>query len=149
VRKSTGLPAGRIVYSDTSSWGKVEDPIYDPFYDLAGKPDYVIHKNGSWIPVEVKSMRAPLLPYSSHVLQLAAYCLLIEQTKNIRPSHGILHYRDRTFAIEYNDDLKKKLIDKLVQMRKYDQKREGPPRSHELPTRCRSCGYRSHCDDAI
>ncbi|MCZ2120790.1 MAG: PD-(D/E)XK nuclease family protein, partial [Anaerolineales bacterium] len=79
-RKSAGLPGGRVVYTDTHGWGKVEKPLFYAALDLTGKPDYLIEKNGQLIPVEVKSGRAPEAPYDSHIFQLASYCLLVEKT---------------------------------------------------------------------
>jgi CRISPR-associated exonuclease Cas4 len=84
-RRATGLPTGRVTYSDTGRWTKVEKPLYDPVSGLTGKPDYLVEENGFLIPVEVKSGRAPNLPHDSHIFQLAAYCLLVEATEGIRP----------------------------------------------------------------
>jgi CRISPR-associated exonuclease Cas4 len=76
-RKEAGLPGGRIIYTDTRGWGKVEKPLFYPALELTGKPDYLVEKNGQIIPVEVKSGRAPEAPYDSHIYQLAAYCILV------------------------------------------------------------------------
>ena len=62
-RKETGLPAGRIIYTDTRGWGKVEKPLFYPALELTGKPDYLVQQNGKIIPVEVKSGKAPDAPY--------------------------------------------------------------------------------------
>jgi len=40
--KQTGLPDGRLRYSDTGAWRKVEKPYFDGEWGLVGKPDYVI-----------------------------------------------------------------------------------------------------------
>ena len=67
---------------------------------LTGKPDYVIkHDDGSLIPVEYKSAKAPNQPYESHIMQLAAYCALIESHFGTRPAYGIIRYSDRSFNI--------------------------------------------------
>src|SRR5215510_6494523 len=77
-RKAAGLPSGRIIYTDTHGWGKVEKPLFYAALDLTGKPDYLIQKNGQIIPVEVKSGKTPDAPYDSHIYQLASYCLLVD-----------------------------------------------------------------------
>ena len=41
-QKIAGLPAGRVIYSDTSRWAAVEKPLYDAVLGLAGKPDYLV-----------------------------------------------------------------------------------------------------------
>lgn len=53
-RKQAGIPAGRVIYSDASQWGKVERPLYDPKLRLTGKPDYLMKQGNQLIPVEVK-----------------------------------------------------------------------------------------------
>jgi hypothetical protein len=54
-RRATGLPAGRVVYSDHNEWGEIETPLYDPTFNLTGKPDYLVERSDEIIPVEVKS----------------------------------------------------------------------------------------------
>src|SRR5512139_2055420 len=78
-RKEAGLPRGRVIYTDTRGWGKLERPLYDGELGLTGKPDYLVRQKGQIIPVEVKSGRAPEAPYDSHIYQLAAYCLLVQK----------------------------------------------------------------------
>ncbi len=101
-QKGAGLPAGKVIYVDTTRWGnKVEKPLYDAANNLTGKPDYLVEEDGRLIPVEVKSGWAPDAPRDSHVFQLAAYCFLVERTSGKRPPYGIIHYRNRTFAVDY------------------------------------------------
>ena len=88
-RRQTGLPTGKIVYADTDAWQKLPAPLYDPSLRLTGKPDYVVDIGGGVrVPVEVKSAPAPAEPYDSHVMQLAAYCLLLERSSGKRPPYG-------------------------------------------------------------
>jgi CRISPR-associated exonuclease Cas4 len=160
-RKVSGLPAGRVVYSDTQGWGRVEKPLYDAESGVTGKPDYLVEQDGGaiLIPVEVKSARAPSMPYDSHVFQLAAYCLLVERTYGQRPPYGLLRYRDKTFAIDYTPAMEQELLDLLEQMRsdsgkpasraKSARQKEGLARSHEEPARCARCGYRQVCDQRL
>jgi len=147
-RKSSGLPAGRIISSDTSRWGKVEKPLYDPISGLTGKPDYLIEENGVFIPVEVKSSRAPNLPHDSHIYQVAAYCLLVERTYTKRPPYGLLRYRDKTFSIDFTRVLQHELEDMLEAMRNQEKRGEAE-RSHQEPARCARCGYRSICNQRL
>ncbi len=158
-RKASGLPLGRVVYSDTRGWGRVEKPLYDPETGLVGRPDYLVEQGDMLIPVEVKSARAPGVPYDSHVFQLAAYCFLVERTYGKRPPYGLLRYRDRTFEIEYTPALEEELEDMLDRMRQDASKttshsktllaRQGLPRSHNDAARCARCGYRSECDQHL
>lgn len=146
--KEVGLPGGRIIYTDTHGWGKVEKPLFYAELNLTGKPDYLIQQNGRIIPVEVKSGRAPEAPYDSHIYQLAAYCLLVEKTYDTRPPYGIIHYENKDFAVDYTPELENSLIDLLVEMKRDEHKKE-VHRSHEQAGRCAKCGYRNSCDQSL
>ena len=39
-RKAAGLPGGRVIYTDTKEWGKLEVPLYDPVAKLTGRPRF-------------------------------------------------------------------------------------------------------------
>ncbi len=152
-RKATGIPQGHLIYSDTSRWQVQEEPLYDAKLGLTGRPDYIIEDGGYIIPVEIKSSRPPESPYASHILQLTAYCLLIERNFDKRPPYGVLHYRDRnqetrTFAIDYTAQLENELTSTIAEMR-IQRDRQEIHRSHSSKARCASCGYRSVCDQRL
>lgn len=147
-RRETGLPSGRVIYSDTDRWAKVEKALYDPISGLTGKPDYLVEEHGQLIPVEVKSSRAPSLPYDSHIYQLAAYCMLVDRTTGKRPPYGILRYRDRTFSIDYTPTLEQELEELLDAIRMQERRGEAD-RSHNEPARCARCGFREICDQRL
>ncbi len=147
-QRAAGLPGGRVIYTDTGAWGKVEKPLYYAALGLTGKPDYLVEKNGRFIPIEVKSGRTPQAPYDSHIYQLAAYCLLVEKTMGSRPPYGILHYSDRDFAIDYTPELEHALLDLLAEMRR-DERCDEVGRSHEQPGRCAKCGFRQVCTEKL
>ncbi len=147
-RKAAGLPGGRVIYTDTHGWNKVEKPLFYAALELTGKPDYLIEKNGQIIPVEVKSGRAPDAPYDSHIYQLASYCLLVEKTYTKRPPYGIIHYEGRDFAVDYTHELEQSLLELLTEMQRDWMKKE-VPRSHEQASRCKRCGFREVCDQKV
>ena len=147
-QKSIGLPAGRIIYTDTRRWSPTEEPLYDPDLGLTGRPDYLVEDKGQIIPVEVKSTRVSAAPYDAHIFQLAAYCLLVQHRFGKRPDHGILHYPNRTFAIDYTPQLELALLELLNDIRVQDKKRENS-RSHDSAARCNRCGFRSVCDQRL
>ncbi len=147
-RREAGLPGGRVIYTDTRAWGKVEKPLFSNELGLTGKPDYLVEQNGKLIPVEVKTGRVPDAPYDSHIFQLAAYCLLVEKTYGKRPPYGIIHYPNRNFAVDYTPQLELALLDQLAEMRR-DENRTNVPRSHQDAARCRRCGFRKVCDQSL
>ena len=149
-QRTSGLPAGRIISSDTGHWDQVERPLYDPISGLTGKPDYLVELDDgeTLVPVEVKSGRAPAVPFDSHVFQLAAYCLLVERAYGQRPPFGILRYRDRTFSIDFTPALEQELEDMLAEIRQQEKRGEAS-RSHNEPARCARCGYRKICNQRL
>jgi CRISPR-associated exonuclease Cas4 len=147
-RRRAGLPGGRVIYTDTGGWGRVEKPLYDRQLGLTGRPDYLVERDGRIIPVEVKSGRTPSAPYDSHIFQLAAYCLLVERTTGRRPPYGIIHYSGRDFAVDYTSQLESALLDLLAEVRR-DENRDEVHRSHEDGHRCHRCGFRELCEERL
>lgn len=151
AQAASGLPHGKVIYSDTRAWGAVEKPLFSSTYRLAGKPDYLVKegRGRAPVPVEVKSAQAPDSgPRDGHVLQLAAYCLLVEETTGRRPAYGIIKYADKAFSIENSDLLQSRLLDLLDEMRAAIE-RGGANRSHVEPRRCANCGYRHACGERL
>jgi CRISPR-associated exonuclease Cas4 len=148
-RARTGLPYNaRVVYSDTGAWEKVEKPLYSKQYALAGKPDYLVEQNGVIIPVEVKPSRVSPQPRESDVMQLAAYALLVEETRGTRVPHGLLKYRDQVFQIEFTRELRERLIALMDEMR-VNAAAVDVSRHHAEPRRCVACGYRAECGEEL
>lgn len=145
ARQESGLPVGRVTYVDTGAWDRCEHPLFSQQHRLTGRPDYLVRGRRGVIPVEVKSGIAPQKPYASHILQLAAYCLLVEEQEGRAPPHGILKYRDRAFEIEYTPALRSHLLATLDAIRSDLHARDVAP-SHDESRRCRGCGYREQCD---
>lgn len=148
LARRSGIPAGRIIYSDHGQWQKTAKPLYDADLGLTGKPDYLIQRDGRLIPAEVKSSYAPRTPYDSHIMQLAAYCVLVEREFGERPPYGLLRYRNRTFEIPYTDQLESELLSLLDTIRRCKDHQD-VPRSHYSKSRCARCGYRNVCDQRL
>jgi CRISPR-associated exonuclease Cas4 len=117
-------------------------------YGLTGRPDHVVVDGDHHIPVEVKTGRVPRGPLFSHILQVAAYCLLMEEEYGKAPPYGILRYGDVSHEIEYNDDLKRLLVTKLGEMRAALGKGEAH-RNHNRPGKCAGCSRRAVCPERL
>ncbi len=148
MQQETGLPIGEVIYNDTGAWQKVETPLISRRYGLIGKPDYLVQvtENGQsrTIPVEVKSRKRPAVFYANHALQLATYCLLIEEKFNRTPPYGLLHYADATLKIEFTAQLREQVLEIADAIRRA-QGAGDVLRSHNDPNRCRRCGYLHAC----
>ncbi len=147
TRLGTGLPQRKVVVADTSGWRRCTEPLYAARYRLAGRPDYVVEVGRHHIPVEVKPGRRAGTPYAADILQLAAYCLLVEETWG-RPPYGLLRYAATTFEIPYTDALRAELLSLLAEMRRQRSARHVAP-NHQQPGRCARCGYREVCGEAL
>ncbi|MBE2199946.1 MAG: Dna2/Cas4 domain-containing protein [Anaerolinea sp.] len=149
LQARAGLPPGSVIYADTGAWFPNHTPLYANDLHLVGKPDYLIEQSdGQIIPVEVKSSRAPAAPHTGHVLQLAAYCLLVAENFGVRPTYGVLQYKDKAFAIDYDDDLEDDLLNLLAEMRAdlYDIDLD---RDHTDWRRCARCSLGAVCDQRL
>jgi CRISPR-associated exonuclease Cas4 len=149
-QQESGLPTGRLIYADVASdtWRSPPQPLYAEAYNLIGKPDYLVDTGQGIIPVEVKSSPAPAIPYLGHILQLAAYCLLVEATTGQTPSHGLLKYADALYEVDFTPELRQELLTTLADMH---QTRLQPdvPRNHRQPGKCAACGLRYNCAEAL
>lgn len=147
-QRKSGLPPGRLIYTDTQGWLRVERPLYSAELNLTGKPDYLVEHQGQLIPVEVKSSRRVSAPYDAHINQLAAYCVLVESCYGKRPPYGILRYPDNTFAIDFTPELEARVLSLVTEMQSRFTARN-INRSHQSPQRCAGCGYRHLCDQVL
>lgn len=145
LESRAGLPAGQLIYADGRHRFANNDVLIARDLKLTGKPDYLVQEaNGMIVPVELKSSAAPQTPHDTHIFQLAAYCLLVEENYGIRPEYGIIQYRDQAFAVEYTPELEEDLLDLLADMRE-DLFAADVNRQHNDWARCARCGVRGQC----
>ena len=137
-----------MIYADTGGWQPTERSLFSREFSLAGRPDYLVRDGSDLVPVELKSGRAPVQPYPAHVLQLAAYCLLVEECYGQSAPYGIIKYADRAFEVDYTPELEDELLATLDDMRA-DLAAGDAPRSHDDPYRCGACGHREQCEERL
>jgi CRISPR-associated exonuclease Cas4 len=149
LKRRSGLPAADVIYEDAS--GLSQGLLIADELNLCGKPDYILRdRGGNLVPVEVKSGNAPRgdEPYESHLMQLAAYFLLIEDALDCTPDYGLIRYRDRTLQVENTDELRERLCSVIDQMRTI-LIQASAHRSHNRPARCARCTMADVCDERI
>lgn len=117
-------------------------------YGLSGRPDAVVMEGEHHIPVEIKTGRVPRGPLFSHILQVVAYCVLLEEEYGKAPPYGIVRYGDTNYEIEYNPDQKGLLLQKLDEMRAAIAKGEAH-RNHNRPGKCVHCSRRGVCPERL
>lgn len=152
LRIRTGLSGGRVLYSDTGAEVAVEKPLRSHRYGLVGRPDYLLVREEKGqkviVPVEVKSRRTPNPPHPGHALQLAAYCLLVEETYGVTVAYGLLRYADATLPVPFTPALRAAVLRAAEEIRAARTAAD-VPRSHKAPERCTRCGYRAACGQSL
>jgi CRISPR-associated exonuclease Cas4 len=134
---------GRIAYIGESGSPRL---LHSEEHALSGRPDYILDIEGGLVPVEVKTGRVPRGPLFSHVIQLAAYCLLLENEGKV--SYGILKYGDVEHIIAFDEHLRSTLLSKMADMREVMASGEAH-RNHDRPGKCRSCSRRERCPERL
>jgi len=143
-KKSYGVPDGLILYSDLNV---LAVSLFSKRFLLTGKPDYVVRKENQCIPVEMKS-GGGAYPYQSQVIQLAAYCQILEDTSGEFVPAGILVNNNITYTIPFNPKLRFELESVMKTMR--TSLRTGfVQRNHHDSRRCKYCSMRRYCADPV
>lgn len=145
VAIASGLVEGELAYSDLD---RPAETLRSPKYDLTGRPDYIVRRHETYIPVEVKTGRTPQLPHDSHLMQLGVYCLLVEEKYGVAPPFGVLQYPDRRFEVAWSRDFRDKVLQTTLKMRLADMTRE-VHRVHNSPGKCRGCSRREACNERL
>ncbi len=147
--QKSGMPRGEVFYEDAS--GRAQEQFFSKRLLMAGKPDYLMKdRNGDLIPVEVKSSNAPRAgrPYESHLMQLGAYFLLLEDVLQRPMPYGLIRYRNRTLRVANTDELRARLMDVIAQMRRL-LSRDVARRNHNRAQRCSRCSVAHACDERL
>ena len=140
IKKRYKIPNGELEYSDLN---KPNKSLFSKKYQLVGKPDYIIKQKNSFIPVEYKSCRSTK-PHNNHILQLAAYCHLVEENYKCFVDKGILVYENKSFEIEYNPNIRFILERTINEIRNQMKKNKIFP-NHNDHYKCVNCSYNQQC----
>ena len=128
-------------------------PLRSSRHFLVGMPDLVIEEEGLKVPVEFKSGKPPFKPHFSHVMQLGAYLILVDEQYGQTSTHGYIEYgqdRDRRkrFQVDWDMITKAQTLSKVSEIR--DAERSGVAhRDHNRPGKCRSCSRREGCPERL
>jgi CRISPR-associated exonuclease Cas4 len=143
-KRARGIPEGLVVYHDLNI---PAEPLFSKRFRLVGKPDYIVRHKDRILPVEVKS-GGQSHPQKSHMLQLAAYCQILEDVSGEFVPEGILVYNTVSYTIAFDPQLRFELASVTSQMRESLQ--DGVVvRNHQEPGRCKHCSLRQYCDDRV
>jgi CRISPR-associated exonuclease Cas4 len=143
ARGTLGLPNAPIVAADDSYLGA--PTLRSVRYGLVGRPDQLIRAGGVVIPVEQKPRARQLQP--SHVLQVAAQCLLVQEVHGVRPPYGLVVLAGgRQERVAFTRALEQRLLNTMALMR--GLLRDGTePGPRWVDAKCHACGFRTTCWD--
>ncbi len=100
------------------------------------------------IPVEIKSGRARE-PYKGHVMQLAAYCCLVEENYHRPVPYGIIVYSDGLqHRINFDKSLRSDLLATVDEMKRA-LGHDCPRRTHNYKQKCRHCSFSGNCNNSL
>ncbi len=117
-------------------------------HGLQGRPDIILLKDGEHVPVEIKTGRTPRGALFSHVLQLSAYLLLVEEIYEKPPPYGLIRYAEREDKVEWTPETRMLVIFKMQEMRE-KLKTGGVHRNHNRPGKCQNCSRREACPERM
>jgi len=136
---------GKIEYVDTGN----SELLVSKKFGISGRPDYILMAEGNTIPVEEKTGRVPKGPLFSHILQVGAYCLLLEEKSGKAIPYGILKYGTDQHVIEFDEMLRKTLLSKINEMRNIANGMHPAHRNHSRPQKCIKCSRREFCPEKL
>ena len=142
LKESNKIQGGKITYSDLNKPGET---FFSKKYMLAGKPDYIVKRKNRYLPVEVKTGNYDQ-PQFNHVLQLAAYCHLLEENYGGFVPYGILVYSDKDyFRIPFDPRIRYELESTIKKM--WNVLKTGRVIvNHSDFRKCQTCSMRRHCN---
>ncbi len=152
--KGMSLPEdSNILRADRSRKEERGKPLRSTRHFLIGMPDIIIEEEGLKVPVEFKSGKPPFKPHFSHVMQLGAYLILVDEQYNQTSDHGYIEYgpdKDsrKRFQIDWDMITKAQVLSKVSEIRD-SERSEVAHRNHNRPGKCRSCSRRDGCPERL
>lgn len=140
-RSSIGLNGSTVLAADDSRIGS--PTLRSDRLRLVGRPDQLVRIGGQLIPVEQKPRAWRV--HDSHVLQVAAECLLVSEVYGVRPPYELLVLANgRQHRVPFTRELEERLLQTLARMNGLLERNQEPgPRW--LAGRCRACGFFKIC----
>jgi CRISPR-associated exonuclease Cas4 len=109
------------------------------------RPDQLVRAGRMLIPAEHKPRARRL--QESHVLQVAAQCLLVKEVYGVRPTHGLVVVADGVQQrVDFTSALEQRLLDTMAEMRAF-LREDLEPGPRWIARKCRARGVREVCWD--
>ena len=112
---------------------------------LSGKPDYIVVRNGKYIPLEYKSTLQPKNLYYRR-FQMASYFAIIEHVFGKKPPYGEFLFKDLSRKrIKNTTVLRKDLQNRIKRMTGILDNPHELIRNHNNYRKCNACDYKETC----
>lgn len=142
-RRSLGLADGALTAADDSELGVVN--LRSDRLGLIGRPDQILRTGRAYIPVEQKPSARRLYP--SHVMQVAAQCMLVHEAYGVRPPFGVVVLAGgRSQRVAFTPELERRVLETMRSMRRILATGDSPG-PQWVAAKCTPCGYRDVCWD--
>ena len=140
-RAKLGLTNAAVVAADVSHIGS--QTLRSDRLGLVGRPDHLVRIDRTIIPVEQKPRARRV--HDSHVMQLAAQCMLVADVYGVRPPYGLLVLANGVQQqVPFTRALEKRVLETMARMRVVLEAGTQPgPRW--TGSRCRACGFFETC----
>lgn len=142
-RAALGISQGTIVSADDSL---IRAPtLRSERLGLVGRCDHLLRVGHAYVPVEQKPSARRL--QQSHILQVGALCLLVQDVYGVRPPYGVVVLADGSQErVTFSVELERGVVRTMAEMRRILGTGEAPgPRW--VGAKCRACGYHPTCWD--
>lgn len=151
-RKKTGIPAGEVFYQDLPGQPFFGKPLCSDALGISGKPDCLVRTADGTVPVELKNSSRPPAPggvYANHMIQALAYCALVEDRMKVRVPYALVIYAGQQVRkVEFTQARRQWLLQTVDEVQAA-RARLSANRNHDHRGRCRGCGVRPQCDQAL
>ena len=140
-RRALGIAEGTIASADDSL---VRAPtLRSERLGLVGRCDHLLRVGNAYLPVEQKPSARRL--QQSHILQVGALCLFVQDVYGIRLPYGVVVLADRSQErVTFSDELERGVVRTMAEMRRILATADAPgPRW--AAAKCRACGYHPVC----
>jgi CRISPR-associated exonuclease Cas4 len=140
-RRVFGIAEGKIVSADDSL---VRAPtLRSERLGLVGRCDHLLRVTDAYFPLEQKPSARRL--QQSHILQVGALCLLVQDVYGVRPPYGVVVLADGSQArVTFSEELERGVVRTMAEMRRILATGE-PPGPRWVGAKCRACGYHPVC----
>jgi CRISPR-associated exonuclease Cas4 len=122
--------------------------MHAPNLELNGTADLIVTVGSETYPIEFKDSTRP--PDLGHEMQLCAYGLLLEATRNTKSPRGYWHStRTReTYVIEFDTKLRKRTLNAIREMNEFIRAERCPEPTTQI-AKCFECELRNFCGDVF